>query len=307
MKRIIRNTKEQPNISIIVVSYNTSDVIGPCLESVFLRSNITREVFVVDNASTDGSAAFIQANFPFVNGVFNQQNVGFAAANNQVLPLCRGRYILFLNPDTKLHINAIENMISYMNDNPHIGLSGCNIVYPNGHPQWSISYQYPGQRYTSGELEGLPGSIACVLGAAMIAQSELIKDIGGFDEDFFLYGEDQDLCLRIRKSGHEIGCIDSATITHWGGSSEKSSEPSAVWDKKIKSEYIFYNKHYLPGTIKKINRAYLIKCLWRIATLKIFYPFTEDKVKSMGKIKKYQVILKHVKSSSNLYLGKGKL
>lgn len=305
MKNTTSASIPQPDISVIVVSYNTSDIIGNCLKSVCAKSNITIEVFVVDNASKDGSADFVKTNFPFVNCLFNKQNVGFATANNQALSFCSGEYILFLNPDTWLHVNAIENMISYMNDNRHIGLAGCNIIYPDGKPQWSVSYRYPGQKYTSDELEGLPGSIACVLGAGMIARSEIVKDVGGFDEDFFLYGEDQDLCLRIRKLGYAIGYADSATITHLGGFSEKGSDPPAVWEKKIKAEYIFYNKHYLPHTIKRINRAYLIKCLWRMATLKILYPFTRDKTTSMGKISKYQVILRHVKS--NPCSGKGTL
>jgi hypothetical protein len=300
----MEDAKEQPQLSIIIVSYNTSDVIGTCLESVFLRSGISREVFVVDNASTDGSVDFVKTHFPRVTVLPNTRNVGFAGANNQILPLCRGRYILFLNPDAWLHVNAVENMIAYMDDNPHIGLAGCNIVYPNGEVQWSVSYRYPGQRCTSGELNGLPGSIASVLGAVMIARSKLIKDLGGFDESFFLYGEDQDLCLRIRKSGYSIGYTDSATVTHLGGSSEKSSDPSAVWEKKIKAEYIFYNKHYLPETIRKISRAYVMKCYWRIATLKILYPFAMDKVVSKNKMKKYQVILKQVKHDSNCYSGK---
>lgn len=294
MEKTANKKNGQPEISVIVVSYNTSDIIEACLESLLAESPITREVFVVDNASTDGSADFIKTHFSSVNGIFNEKNVGFAAANNQVLPLCRGKYVLFLNPDASLHADAIEKMIAYMNDNPHVGLAGGNIMYPNRDPQWTVSNRYPGQKYASDELEGLPGSIACVLGAAMITRSELMKMTGGFDEDFFLYGEDQDLCLRIRKAGYEIGHVADATVIHRGGSSVKSLSPSTIWEKKIIAEYIFYRKHYHPETIKKISRAYVIKCRWRIATLKILYPFTWNKETAMDKIRKYQVILRHV-------------
>ena len=294
MEKTVSKKNLQPQISIIVVSYNTSDIIAMCLESLLAESSITREIFVVDNASTDGSAEFIKTNFPSVNGIFNEKNVGFAVANNQALPLCRGKYVLFLNPDASLNPCAIENMIAYMNDNPQIGLAGGNISYPDGEPQWTVSDRYPGQKYASDELEQLPGSIACVIGAAMIIRSELVKVTGGFDEDFFLYGEDQDLCLRIRKAGYEIGYADAATIIHRGGSSVKSLSPSGIWEKKIIAEYIFYRKHYRPETIRKISRAYVIKCRWRIATLKILYPFTWNKETAMDKIRKYQVILRHV-------------
>lgn len=277
-------------LSVIIVSYNTADLIGDCLESVYAIDNIAKEIFVIDNASTDGSADFIKENFPSVHLIANTENRGFATANNQALSLCNGRYIFFLNPDTTVMPESLERAISFMDSNPRIGLAGTKIIYPDGILQESISYRYPGEKHTSGELSGLGGSIACVLGAGMIARPEIIKDIGGFDEDFFLYGEDQDLCLRIRKAGYEIGYIDSAVIAHHGGQSERKSPPSDLWERKMLAEYIFYNKHYLPRTIKKISMANLIEACWRIATLKLSLPFTKNKAKAKGKLIKYQVI-----------------
>ena len=182
-----------------------------------------------------------------------------------------------------------------MDSTPHIGLAGTKLINPDGTLQWSVSYKYPGQKYTTNELSELPGNIACVLGASMIGRSELIKKIGGFDEDFFLYGEDQDLCLRIRKLGHEIGYIDSATVVHLGGQSEKNSLSSEVWKKKIHAEYIFYRKHYLPKTIKRISRANIIKAWWRIITLKLIIPLAKDKRIAREKLGKYQLIHHTVK------------
>ena len=282
--------REQPDLSVIIVSYNTADLIGNCLKSVFAASNITREVFVVDNASTDGSSDFIKDNFPSVHLVANTKNIGFAAANNQVLPQCKGKYIFLLNPDTEVVSDTFSEAISFMDANPRIGLAGTKIIYPDGTLQWSVSYKYPGQKYTTNELSDLPGKIACVLGASMIGRSELIKKIGGFDEDFFLYGEDQDLCLRIRKLGYEIGYIDSATVVHIGGQSEKNSLSSEIWEKKIRAEYIFYRKHYLPKTIKRISRAHIIKAWWRIITLKLLLPFAKNNDIIKNKFIKYKVI-----------------
>ena len=296
MENTVKFKKEQPALSIIIVSYNTADLIGNCLKSVFAASNITREVFVVDNASTDGSSDFIKDNFPSVHLVANTENIGFAAANNQVLPRCKGKYIFSLNPDTEVVSDTFSEAISFMDANPRVGLAGTKIINPDGTLQESISYRYPGEKYTTDELSGLPGSIACVLGASMITRSELIKKIGGFDEDFFLYGEDQDLCLRIRKSDHEIGYIDSAAVVHLGGQSEKNSLSSEVWKKKIRAEYIFYRKHYLPKTIKRISRANIIKAWWRIITLKLFVPFAKDKTKMKEKLGKYQVIYHAVRN-----------
>ena len=287
--------REQPELSVIIVSYNTADLIGNCLKSVFAASNITREVFVVDNASSDGSSAFIKDKFPSVHLIANTENKGFATANNQALPQCKGKYIFSLNPDTEVMSDTFSEAISFMDANPGVGLAGTKIINPDGTLQWSVSYKYPSQKHTTNELYGLPGKIACVLGASMIVRSELIKKMGGFDEDFFLYGEDQDLCLRIRKLGHEIGYIDSATVVHLGGQSEKNSLSSEVWKKKIRAEYIFYKKHYLPKTIKRISRTNIIKAWWRIITLKLFFPFARDKTKTMDKLGKYRVIYHETK------------
>ena len=176
-------------LSIVIVSYNTADLIENCLKSVFAASNITKEVFVVDNASSDGSSAFIKDKFPSVRFIANTENKGFATANNQALLQCKGKYIFFLNPDTEVMSDTFNEAISFMDANPSVGLAGTNIINPDKTPQWSVSYKYPGQKYTTNELSDLPGKIACVLGASMIGRSELIKKIEGFDENFFLYGE----------------------------------------------------------------------------------------------------------------------
>lgn len=291
---------EKVEISIIIISYNTVDLIGDCLDSIEAIKNCSKEIFVVDNASIDGSAIFIKNNYPSVHLIANIENKGFAAANNQALERSQGRYIFFLNPDTKIaHPECLKKMILFMDGNPHIGLAGTKVINPDGTLQESISYRYPGEKYTTNELSGLTGSIACVLGASMIARSEIIKKIGGFDEKFFLYGEDQDMCLRIRKLGYEIGYCDSVVVIHLGGQSERNFVSSDIWRKKILAEYVFYNKHYLPKTIERISRANLIKACWRMVTLNLTIPFMKDKAKAKDKFIKYRVIYHTVKSLSH--------
>jgi N-acetylglucosaminyl-diphospho-decaprenol L-rhamnosyltransferase len=277
------------DLSIIIVSYNTADLIASCLNSI-LTTNIGKEIFVVDNASNDGIAKVVRDGFPLVHLVVNQENRGFAAANNQVLADCRGRYILFLNPDTQVMADTFGNAIYFMDDHPHIGLAGMKIINPDGTLQESVSYRYPGGKYAKSEMSGLSGRIACVLGAAMIARREIIQKTGGFDEDFFLYGEDQDLCLRIRKLGYEIGYIDAAVVVHLGGQSERQFTSAERWGRKVKAEYLFYRKHYLPETIARIRQGDLRKARWRIAMLKFTMPFAKDKTKAHEKLIKYEVI-----------------
>lgn len=282
-------------LSIIIVSYNTADWIGICLDSIAADSPCGEEVFVIDNASSDGGVDFLKRNYPWVHLVSNKDNRGFAAANNQALPFCRGRYILFLNPDTTILPGFLKKFIAFMDSHAHIGLAGSKVVNPDGSLQESVSYRYPGERYAARELSGLKGKIACVLGASMVARAAIIKDLRGFDEDFFLYGEDQDLCLRMRKAGYEIGYCEEAVVVHQGGQSERSSTSLELWRKKNSAEYLFYKKHYLPETISRICRDNLLKARWRIATLNLFLPFARDKKKVREKLAKYYALYREMK------------
>jgi N-acetylglucosaminyl-diphospho-decaprenol L-rhamnosyltransferase len=278
------------DISVIIVSYNTADLIGPCLAAVSAQTGCTREIFVVDNASPDGSAAFIAAKFPALHLIANTDNRGFASANNQAIAHCRGRQLLFLNPDTVLQENCLTTALSYMEQHPACGLAGLHILNPDGTDQESVSRHYLSQRYTSGELRNLPGDIACVMGAAMIAPREAIISVGGFDEDYFLYGEDEDLCLRMRRRGLQIGFIEAARVIHYHGQSERQSTPAAIWRKKIRAEYLFYHKHYRPETIARIIRAEAMKTRWRILTLQLSLAFMKNKGEIREKLNKYYVI-----------------
>ncbi|HOG18400.1 MAG TPA: glycosyltransferase family 2 protein [Syntrophales bacterium] len=287
---------QPPDVSIVIVSYNTADLIGRCLESVFASRDCRTEVFVADNASADGSTGLIRTGFPQVRLIANADNRGFGAACNQGLSLCRGRYVLFLNPDASLQPDALSRAVSAMDRSPFIGLAGLRILNPDGTLQPSVSYRYPGQRHCRDELQDLPGRIACVLGAAMLARADILHGLGGFDEDFFLYGEDQDLCLRIRRKGYEIGYVKEAVAVHIGAQSERSTAPEDLMLRKIRAEYLFYEKHYRPDTVGRIRKAELLKARWRLLTLKLSGPFTRDREKTRAKETRYRLIAREAKS-----------
>jgi GT2 family glycosyltransferase len=284
------------DISIIIVSYNTADFLRSCLASLQLSRDVTKEVFVVDNCSTDNSAQIVAENFPDVRLIVNQQNIGFGAANNQALSHCSGRYIIFLNPDTTTKPETLHNAVAFMNKNQQCGLAGAKILNPDGTIQDSVSYRYPGEKYTSGETANLQGKIACVLGAFMITPKELVKEIGGFDEDFFLYGEDQDLAWRIREKGYSIRYIDNAEVFHRGGQSEIDTSHAALFEKKLRAEYLFYKKHYKPQTIVHIKKAENLKAIYRLITLQLFMPLTRNKIQLQNKIDCYRLIFDMTKS-----------
>lgn len=280
------------DLSIIIVSYNTRDLIGTCLDSIVSINDCGKEVFVVDNASTDGSVELIKNNYPSVHLIVNLTNRGFAAANNQALKLSKGRYIFFLNPDAEFLPSTFQFIISFMDKNQHVGIAGVKMINPDGTLQESSSLDYPGHSKTNKELLGLKGNRAWVLGAGMVARADLIKRIGGFNEDFFIYGEDQDLCLNVRKMGYEIGYMDFAVVVHLGAQSERGSTEAEVCAKKALAELIFYDKHYLPATIDRIYRSHMLKACWRIFTLQLFLPFSRNKEVVKAKLIKYKISLK---------------
>lgn len=281
---------EPLTFSIVIVSYNTALLTLACLESLATADG-AKEILVVDNASTDNSSLLIKEKFPDVQLTANDINRGFAAANNQVLPRCRGHYIVFLNPDTRVKKDSLKKATDYMDKNWQVGLAGAKILNPDGTLQESVSYRYPGEKYSSGETENLAGKIACVLGAFMITRKELIAGLHGFDEDFFLYGEDQDLAWRIREKGFSIGYIEEAEVFHWGGQSETQTPPAELFAKKLRAEYLFYAKHYLPSTIGKIKKAQRRKALYRLITLRFWAPFARDRAALDNKIQCYRIAL----------------
>lgn len=283
------------DVSVIIVSYNSATYLPTCLASLRTSTGINKEVFVVDNCSRDNSVEIMTQNFPEVKLMVNSENKGFSAANNQALKDSLGRYIVFLNPDTTVNPNTLKNAVTFMDTNRQIGLAGAKILHPDGTLQESVSYKYPGEKFTSGETNCLQGNIACVLGAFMIARKPLLDEIKGFDEDFFLYGEDQNLCWRIRKEGFCIGYIEDAVIFHWGGHSEINTPYVDLFKKKLRAEYLFYSKHYTPETITRIKRAEKLKALYRLGTLKITKPFVKDKIKLQNKIDRYRLIYQMTK------------
>jgi len=279
-----------PEVSVVIVSYNTADLIEACLLSVRASAGVSLETFVVDNASSDGGASLVREKFPWVRLVENKENRGFGVANNQVLGECVGRYIVLLNPDTEATPEALRRMTAWMDANPQVGLAGPTVNNPDGSHQDTVSRTYPGQKRTAGELSGLPGEIACVMGACQIVRTELMRKLRGFDEDFFLYGEDQDLCLRIRKEGYRIGHVDDAVILHHGGKSERGALPVDIWRKKAAAEYLFYRKHYRPETVRKIALAHVRRERRRILLTRLSLPFRGDRARALEKLERYRVV-----------------
>lgn len=125
----------------------------------------------------------------------------------------------------------------------------------------------------------------------MVARAGPVKSLGGFDERFFLYGEDADLCLRIRKAGWRIGYVAGSVVVHRGGGSERGNEPVEVWSRKFAAEMLFFRTHYSAKAVGAIRRAHRMKALWRVATLRLALPFTRKKAVSLRKLDCYRHVI----------------
>jgi GT2 family glycosyltransferase len=251
-------------VSILIVNWNTCTFLQQCLQSIdsIVRnpdSTAAYETIVVDNASTDGSVRMVQERFPWVLMLENKHNAGFGRANNQALQLAKGDFLLLLNPDTVLQAGVVQNMVNYLHQNPTVGAVGPRILNSDQTPQVSISPKpglfkeawrlfhldrlYPYSCYSQRRLESQEAFEVDVLkGACILLRSEIPRRIGLFDEQYFMYSEEVDLCWRIQQAGWQIHWLPSATVVHYGGQSTRQIADQMfleLYRNKIK----FFRKH----------------------------------------------------------------
>ncbi len=254
------------DVSIVIVNYNVREFLQQCLESIDRsRHTLRYEVIVVDNDSHDQSVPILQHKFPHVRFIALEENLGFGRANNIGIRQARGRYILLLNPDTLIQEDTIETMVRYMDEHPEVGISGCKVLNANGTFQMQCRRGFPSPWVSFCKLFGLqslfPRSplfarynqtfrsedetylIDAVIGAFMFCRREPLLDIGGFDEEFFMYGEDLDLCYRMKQAGFATAYAPLTTIVHFKGESTRRSSINEVkWFYDAME--IFARKHY---------------------------------------------------------------
>ena len=220
------------DLSIIIVNWNTRDLLTECLGSIFTIShNISFEVIVVDSASDDGSPAMVRHNFPRVELVESEVNLGFAGGNNAAIGIATGHYLLLLNPDTVVHGQTLVNLYSALELYPVLGIVGAQLYNVDGSRQESYGI-FPGmlteipllnrlarmgnQPLLERELDPqtllLP--VDYVSGACLMTKREVLEEIGLLDEDFWLYTEETDLCYRARAAGWGVGSLPQTKVTH---------------------------------------------------------------------------------------------
>ncbi|WP_178087637.1 glycosyltransferase family 2 protein [Methylacidimicrobium cyclopophantes] len=265
--------RESIDVSAILVTYNSRPVLEGCFRSLQAQEGIRLEILVIDNASEDGTADWIASTFPEIRLRRNSQNVGFGKACNQGIREARGEVLLFVNPDLRFpDPDAIKRMAAVLLADRSVGAAGPAFFGEDGLRQSNAAHDYPNERWTHGELGPLPGEVAALLGACLALRAETASEMGGFDEDFFLYGEDQDLCLRLRKCGLRLAYLSEVRALHLGRHSEQGTSPREYWRKKLEGEYLFYRKHYSMRSLRRIRMSQWVKSSWELFLLGLVWP-----------------------------------
>ena len=261
----------------MIVSYNVRQFLSSCLDSIYqslAASPWSFEVVVVDNASGDGSAEMVRQRFPEARLLANERNTGYAAASNQGMAACQGRFVLVMNPDTRALGSAIPILLSFVDGNPRVGMAGPALLYGDGGFQHAafrfpslpqvlfdffplhhrlldsrLNGRYPRRLYERGE----PFAIDHPLGAVMLVRREAVEQVGMMDERFFMYCEEIDWAKRLHQAGWQVCTVPQAIFIHHAGQSTQQFRDRmfvALW----RSRYLLFRKHYSPWFIWAAKR-----------------------------------------------------
>ncbi len=262
------------DLSVIIVNYNTKKLLQKCLESVFASFNNGelaaqipsgraspikdgREVFVVDNGSSDGSVEMVSSEFSEVKLIKNDKNLGFSKANNLAIRQAKGEYILLLNSDTEVKAETFDLSIKYMIEHPDVGILGCKVLLPDGTLDKAARRKFPNPWNSFLRLFGFRKfsdynlnapidqemEVDAVMGAYLMTRRSVIDKIGLLDEEYFMYGEDLDWCWEAKQAGHKVVYYPKAEIMHYKYASSQQI-PLKIIRMAHKAMKIFYRKHY---------------------------------------------------------------
>ena len=272
-------------LSVVIVSWNTCALLRRCLASVAAEAADFGpgevEALVVDNASSDGSVEMVRTDYPETTLLVNRENVGFARANNQGIRAGQGAYFLLLNPDTELLPGALRALVELLESEPGAGAAGACLLNPDGSLQpsafpapaltrefWRLLHlaallsrsTYPLATWASSP----PRPVEVVQGAALMLRRAALDDVGLLDEDYFMYTEEVDVCLRLTRAGWRVYWVPNARVLHHGGQSTRQMA-SEMFLRLYESKVLFFRKHYGRRTTFLYKVLLLLASLPRIA------------------------------------------
>jgi GT2 family glycosyltransferase len=252
----------QKDLTVSIVNTNNRDLLQECLCSLFEGTQqISMEVFVVDNACTDGSAEMVKRDFPQVRLVHNENRLRFCANHNQVLQQGTGRYLVILNEDTVIPAGAFDDLVAFMDANPKAGAAGVTVLNPDGTLQYAYA-RFPGlvsalmltlslNRFLNGghypffprPEDDLPRKVDWTNGACLLVRKEAMEQVGLLDEEYLIYSEETDWCYRIKKAGWEVYYLPRVSIYHYQGQATSQARPRRRF-RINRSALLFFRKHY---------------------------------------------------------------
>ncbi|MBL8162434.1 MAG: glycosyltransferase family 2 protein [Anaerolineae bacterium] len=280
------------DVSIIIVNWNTKDLLAKCLRCVQETvKQVSYEIYVVDNASSDGSPDVLRRDFPDVKLIANTDNVGFARANNQAMRVCQGRYILLLNSDAFVKENTIDAMVRFMDAHADAGMAGCKLLYEDGRLQPSCA-MFPTlltEVFIAFGLDKLLSRskifgrymmtdwdyndvrvVDVIMGAFMLARAEVVRQVGLMDEAFFMYSEEVDWCYRFKAAGWPVYFTPEVETVHlWGGSSKAVKVETLIRLYRARTQ--FFRKHYGRLTAFLYKIVLVINALIRVGPGALYY------------------------------------
>ena len=264
------------DVTILIVNYNTIAMLRDCLNSIKERvKGVSYEIVVVDNASKDGSADMVSAEFPEVHLVASQVNHGFAKGNNVGMEQAGGEFLFYLNPDTLLLNDAVTILVNYLKAHPEAGIVGPRLFLdtlgkhhpsmrrfttPNDilirHLPSYRHYQAIREKYLV--IKDKVRSVDWLMGAALMGRLDVLRELGGFDEAFFVYSEEEDLCRRLYyKKGLQVHYVPEAKIVHLGGGSSRQVRRLAnkfFWD----SQMTYLKRYFEPSVVQRFIRRFTL-------------------------------------------------
>jgi GT2 family glycosyltransferase len=304
--------QEPLDLSIIIVNWNTRDLLAQCLRSIYdTVSNLSFEVIVVDNASTDGSQEMVWQEFPNVSLIANTENLGFAKANNQAIRRNQGRYVLLLNSDTFVRENTIERVVAFMDTHPEAGMAGCKLLYGDGHLQpscstfptlftefciatgldrlFSKSSLFGKYRMTYWDFDDVR-EVDVIMGAFMLVRAIAIDEVGLMDEDYFMYSEEVDWCYQFKEKRWKIYFYPDVEAVHlWGGSIKRIRVKMLI--QMYCSRIAFFRKYYGRQSTGLLKWTVAFGCLLRIIPGAWYY-FLADNPQSRQKYQAFWRLLR---------------
>jgi hypothetical protein len=304
------------DVSVIIVNWNSKCFLRQCLASLYAKCQIgSLEIIVVDGGSFDGCGEMLANEFPGVTFVQSEKNVGFAKANNLGVCRAKGRYLLFLNPDTELSEDSIRILLNQAESLPQAGAVGCKLLNSDGSLQTScvqafptvwnqvLDSEYLRRRFPTWKLWGMgalfarpaqPAIVEVIVGACLMVRREVFDSAGGFAEQYFMYGEDADFCFKVRRAGYRVYYVPDTSMIHHGGTSSRQARSNFSNVMLRESVYRFLISNRGPIRASVYRAAIAFSSVLRLSLILLLLPASrKDMVRhGSGSLQKWLSILR---------------